>query len=53
MKTRGAGNEKLYPKGKVDEIPQWIFDLVVAPIVESGLIPSPGERGYLFSLNYF
>ena len=41
MKTvsRGPGNEKLYPEGAVDEVPQWIFDLVVRPIEESGMIP--------------
>jgi alkylated DNA repair protein alkB family protein 5 len=39
MKTRGAGNEKLFPKGEVDPIPQWIFDLVVDPLVKAGIIP--------------
>lgn len=32
--------EKLYAKGDVDEIPQWIFDLVVKPIAKAGLIPT-------------
>ena len=39
MKQRGAGNEKLFPKGQVDEIPQWIFDLVVEPVVKAGIVP--------------
>jgi len=38
LKVRGPGNEKLYPKGKVDEIPQWVLDLVVNPIVKMGYL---------------
>ena len=32
------GNERLFPAGEVDPIPQWIFDLVVRPIVQAGII---------------
>ena len=39
MDKKGPGMEKLYPKGGVDEIPQWIMDLVVKPIVKAKLIP--------------
>jgi len=39
LKTRGPGNEKLYPKGEVDPIPDWIYDLVIKPIEDSGMIP--------------
>lgn len=39
LKVRGYGNEKLYPQGECDPIPSWIFDLVVDPIVEAGLLP--------------
>lgn len=39
MKERGAGKEKLYPSGEVDPIPDWIFDLIVDPIVKAGILP--------------
>jgi len=39
LKTRGPGNEKLYPKGEVDPIPDWIYKLVIKPIEKSGMIP--------------
>ena len=32
------GNERLFPAGEVDVIPQWVFDLVVRPIVAAGII---------------
>ena len=32
------GNERLFPAGEVDPIPQWMFDLVVRPIVRAGII---------------
>jgi alkylated DNA repair protein alkB family protein 5 len=39
MKKRGPGNERLYPKGEVDPIPDWIFELIVDPLVKAGIIP--------------
>lgn len=41
MRRKGPGMEKLYPKGEngVDEIPDWIHDLVVKPLVAADLIP--------------
>ena len=41
LRRRGAGpgNEKLYPEGECDPIPQWILDLVVAPVVRAGILP--------------
>ena len=39
LKTRGPGNERLYPQGEVDPIPDWIHQLVIQPIEESGMIP--------------
>jgi len=39
LERRGPGMERLYPKGEVDEIPEWIEDLVVKPIVKAGLVP--------------
>ena len=39
LKTRGPGNERLYPKGEVDPIPDWIHDLVIRPIEKKGIIP--------------
>ena len=41
----GPGSERLYPRGECDPIPQWIFDLVVTPIEESGIVP----RGFVNS----
>ena len=41
LKKRGPGNEKLFPHGEVDPIPDWIFELVVDPIVKVGILP-PG-----------
>lgn len=39
LEKRGPGMEKLYPKGEVDEIPVWIEELVIRPIVEANLVP--------------
>jgi alkylated DNA repair protein alkB family protein 5 len=39
LEKKGPGMERLYPKGEVDEVPKWIFDLVVKPIVKAGLVP--------------
>ena len=33
------GQEKLYPQGAVDDLPDWIKELVIKPIVEDGLVP--------------
>ena len=38
LRERGWGNERLFPAGEVDPIPQWVFDLVVRPIVRAGII---------------
>jgi len=40
LQERGAGNEKLYPKGEVDPIPDWIKELVIKPVEESGIVRS-------------
>ena len=40
LSKRGPGNERLYAKGEVDPIPQWIFDMVVDPLIEKNIIPS-------------
>ncbi len=37
----GPGSEKLFPRGECDPIPQWIFDLVVSPLEEAGVV-KPG-----------
>ena len=39
LEKKGPGMERLYPKGEVDEIPDWIDKLVVQPLVEAKLIP--------------
>ncbi|XP_052820452.1 RNA demethylase ALKBH5-like [Mya arenaria] len=39
LEKKGPGMERLYPKGEVDDIPQWINDLVIKPIENAGLVP--------------
>ncbi|KAG8433343.1 hypothetical protein GDO86_017574 [Hymenochirus boettgeri] len=39
LQRRGPGQERLYPKGEVDEIPGWVHDLVIRRLVENGVIP--------------
>ena len=39
LAKKGPGNERLFAKGEVDPIPDWIDELVVKPIVEAKLIP--------------
>lgn len=39
LEKKGPGMEKLYPKGEVDDIPKWIHELVIGPIVAAGIIP--------------
>ncbi|KAG8194812.1 hypothetical protein JTE90_017253 [Oedothorax gibbosus] len=38
MLRKGPGMEKLYPKGEVDEIPEWVHDLVIKPLVKSKIV---------------
>ena len=33
------GHEKLYPEGAIDEMPDWITELVIKPIEEDGMVP--------------
>ena len=33
------GHEKLYPGGAIDEMPDWITELVIKPIEEDGMVP--------------
>ena len=40
-KRQGVGGdmrEKLYPRGKVDEIPKWLKALVIEPLEDAGLL---------------
>ena len=37
--TKGPGHERLYPSGAVDEIPDWIRELVIKPVEDDGLVP--------------
>ena len=39
LEKKGPGMERLYPKGEVDDIPKWIYKLVVQPLVDADLIP--------------
>jgi len=36
---RGPGGEKLYPRGEVDEIPQWIHDMVISRLIKARIVP--------------
>lgn len=40
MDRKGPGAEKLYAKGVVDPIPEWIFRLIVRPMVKARILPS-------------
>ncbi|XP_054713205.1 RNA demethylase ALKBH5-like [Uloborus diversus] len=35
---KGPGMEKLYPRGEVDEIPSWVHDLVIKPLVKAKIV---------------
>ena len=39
LAKRGPGQERLYPHGGVDDIPEWIFDLVVARLEKAEIVP--------------
>lgn len=39
MSEKGPGQERLYAPGEVDDIPEWIYEMVVKKIVEAGIIP--------------
>lgn len=39
LERKGPGMERLYPKGQVDEIPPWIYDMVIKPLEERKVIP--------------
>uniref|UniRef100_A0A803JZU9 RNA demethylase ALKBH5 n=1 Tax=Xenopus tropicalis TaxID=8364 RepID=A0A803JZU9_XENTR len=39
LQRRGPGQERLYPKGEVDEIPAWVNELVIRRLVEHRVIP--------------
>ncbi|MCJ8747708.1 hypothetical protein PDJAM_G00156460 [Pangasius djambal] len=39
LEKRGPGQERLYSKGEVDEIPAWVHELVIDPLVARGIIP--------------
>jgi alkylated DNA repair protein alkB family protein 5 len=39
LAEKGPGSEKLYPRGEVDDIPQWILDLVVSRLVKARIVP--------------
>uniref|UniRef100_A0A8C7MYN0 RNA demethylase ALKBH5 n=1 Tax=Oncorhynchus kisutch TaxID=8019 RepID=A0A8C7MYN0_ONCKI len=39
LEKRGPGQERLYPKGEVDDIPTWVHDLVITKLVASGVVP--------------
>ncbi|XP_069122726.1 RNA demethylase ALKBH5-like [Argopecten irradians] len=40
LAKKGPGMERLYPKGEVDEIPDWILKLVVKPMYDAKIIPA-------------
>uniref|UniRef100_A0A1A8FMD1 RNA demethylase ALKBH5 n=1 Tax=Nothobranchius korthausae TaxID=1143690 RepID=A0A1A8FMD1_9TELE len=39
LERRGPGQERLYRKGQVDEIPGWVHELVIKRLVSHGVIP--------------
>ncbi|XP_030636411.1 RNA demethylase ALKBH5 [Chanos chanos] len=39
LEKRGPGQERLYSKGEVDEIPDWVHELVIDRLVSRGVIP--------------
>ncbi|KAM4631808.1 RNA demethylase ALKBH5 [Discoglossus pictus] len=39
LQKRGPGQERLYPKGEVDDIPDWVHELVIRRLVEHRVIP--------------
>ncbi|KAL8616921.1 RNA demethylase alkbh5 [Nucella lapillus] len=39
MAKRGPGNERVYQKGEVDEVPKWIERMVIKPLIDAELIP--------------
>ncbi|XP_030340341.1 RNA demethylase ALKBH5 isoform X3 [Strigops habroptila] len=39
LQRRGPGQERLYPRGEVDAIPEWVHDLVIRKLVEHRVIP--------------
>ncbi|MBN3280488.1 ALKB5 demethylase, partial [Polyodon spathula] len=39
LEKRGPGQERLYPKGEVDDIPDWVHELVIKKLVENRVIP--------------
>ena len=45
MAKKGPGNERLYSKGEVDEIPNWVHTDVIRPLCDSKII----EEGFVNS----
>uniref|UniRef100_A0A8C4SJC9 RNA demethylase ALKBH5 n=1 Tax=Erpetoichthys calabaricus TaxID=27687 RepID=A0A8C4SJC9_ERPCA len=39
LEKRGPGQERLYSKGEVDEIPDWVHELVINKLVDHRVIP--------------
>nr|XP_005996770.1 PREDICTED: RNA demethylase ALKBH5-like [Latimeria chalumnae] len=39
LQKRGPGQERLYPRGDVDEIPDWVRELVIQKLVDQRVIP--------------
>ncbi|XP_051558795.1 RNA demethylase ALKBH5 [Myxocyprinus asiaticus] len=39
LEKRGPGQERLYSKGEVDEIPDWVYEMVINRLVSQSVIP--------------
>lgn len=39
LAEKGPGRERLYAKGEVDAIPEWIDELVISRLVKAGIVP--------------
>ncbi|EDO40086.1 predicted protein [Nematostella vectensis] len=39
LEERGPGSERLYARGDVDDIPEWIYELVISRLEKAGIVP--------------
>ncbi|CAB1459611.1 unnamed protein product [Pleuronectes platessa] len=51
LEKRGPGQERLYRKGEVDDIPGWVDELVIKRLVANGVIPE-GDSALCFGCRF-
>ena len=39
LPEKGPGQERLFPRGEVDDIPEWVHELVVSRLEKAGIVP--------------